>query len=219
MKNKTSKPHDYIINEGPVEYVGTWLKIMLLLLVFIIIGLTMALVIKTDEISKEKIIPIVINQATGDAMAVDFAVTDPAGEERAAVEVRKFCEDFLSDAFTFNRFTVRTNLDKVSSHSTPEALSQIRENLNLTQRSNLVSRNSQGMVDITNYIVQETKPNIRLQVYFRTRIFSSEGQLQETNHWVSIITITVTRRTARNPHGLAIIEYRQNPYKPITTED
>ena len=213
---KIAKPHDYIPNEGAIAYVNTWLKAIAMLLMLIVIGLTIALVIKTNEVRKEKVIPIVINQATGDAMAVNFEIIDPAGEERTAVELRKFCEDFLSDAFTFNRYTVRSNLDKVTSHSTPEALNQIRENLNLLQRSNHVARNSQGMVEITNYIVQETRPNIRLQVYFRTKVYTLEGQVQETNNWVSIITIATIRRTARNPHGLIVIEYRQSPYKPIS---
>ena len=217
-KEKTVQPHGYILKEGEVGYANSWLVAIIILLTLISCVLAICLVLKTNQLGKENVIPIVINRATGDAIAIDFEVIDPVGEQRAPVEVRKFTEDFLENAFTFNRFTVRSNLDKVQNLSTPEALTRIRENLNLTQRSSYVNRNIQGMVEIQNYVVQETKPNIRVQVYFQTRLYSADGQVQEQRNWVSIITIGVIRRTARNPHGLIIYEYRQNPFKQIEDE-
>jgi hypothetical protein len=180
--------------------------------------LTGALTIKIIDSRAEHVIPIVVNHATGDALAVDYKVIDATGEERSPVEVRKFCADFLSDAYTFNRFTVRSNLESLANNATPEALSQIRESLNLPRRAEHVGRNAQGLFEITSFLITESQPVIKTQVYFSSKVFATTGELIEENNWLSVMTIRPVRRSARNPHGLIIIEYRQSPFKPVSEE-
>ena len=205
---------DFIRSAGNLAYTSTWLKGIAATLLLICLALTIGLVVLVINRSTEQVVPIVINEGTGDALAVDYKVVDATGEHRAPVEVRKFCEDFLSDAFTFNRFTVRSNLDALANHATPEALSQIRESLDLPRRSEFVGRNSQGMFEITNFMITDSRP-LRTQIYFRTRVFANTGELIEENNWVSIMTIRPVRRSSRNPHGLIVYEYRQNRYRPM----
>jgi hypothetical protein len=66
-----------------------WLKGMVIVLLLACLGLTTALVVKIIDSRKENIVPIVINEATGDALVVDYRVIDSTGENRASVEVRK----------------------------------------------------------------------------------------------------------------------------------
>jgi len=205
---------DFIRSAGNLAYTSTWLKGIAATLLLICLALTIGLVVLVINRSTEQVVPIVINEGTGDALAVDYKVVDATGEHRAPVEVRKFCEDFLSDAFTFNRFTVRSNLDALANHATPEALSQIRESLDLPRRSEFIGRNSQGMFEITNFMITDSRP-LRTQIYFRTRVFANTGELIEENNWVSIMTIRPVRRSSRNPHGLIVYEYRQNRYRPM----
>lgn len=203
---------------GNLAYITNWLKMISLGLFVICLALTGTLVFMLVNHSAEAVIPIVINQATGDAMAVDYKIVDATGEERAPVEVRKFCEDFLSDAFTFNRFTARAHLESLANYSTPEALNQIREGLNLPRRSEHINRNAQGLFEITSFMITESRP-LKTQIYFRTRIYAISGELIEETSQLAVMTIRPVRRSARNPHGLIVIEYRQNPFSKPNQEE
>jgi len=206
---------EYIRIGGNQGYVNAWLKIMVIVMLFICIALTVALIAMIMDSRNENIIPIVINEATGDAIVVDYRVIDATGEHRSPVEVRKFTEDFLADAYTFNRFTVKSRLDSLARMAVPEALNQINNSLNLPRRSELVNRNAQGLVEITSFMITESRPMIRVQVYFRTRVLAPSGELFEEQSMLAVMTIQAIRRTERNPHGLIVIEYRQNPFEPI----
>ena len=181
------------------------------------IGITTALVVKIIDSRTEHIIPIVVNESTGDAIAVDYKVIDAAGEERASVEIRKFCEDFLADAYTYNRYTVQTRLESLARLTTPEALTQVRDSLNLPHRADLVGRNAQGLSEITSFMITESRPFVRAQIYFHTKIFAGTGEILEESNLLSVMTIRPIRRSARNPHGLIVIEYRQSHF--TTPED
>jgi len=208
---------DFIRSAGNLAYTSAWLKLIALSLLIMCLVLTGAVIVLIIDRRAEHVIPIAINQATGDAMAVDYKVVDAAGEERAPVEVRKFCEDFLSDAFTFNRFTVRTNLEALSNHATPEAMSQIRESLNLPRRSEFLGRNAQGLFEISSFMITDSRP-LKTQIYFQARVFNGSGELIEESNWISIMTIRPVKRSSRNPHGLIVIEYRQTPFRKISEE-
>jgi hypothetical protein len=203
---------DFIRSSGNLAYVNTWLKLIALSLLVLSLVLGGTLAIKIIDSRAEHVLPIVINEASGDALVVDYKVIDAAGESRAPVEVKKFCEDFLADAFTYNRFTVQTRLESLAKSTTPEALNQIRDSLNLPRRADLISRNAQGLFEITSFMVTESKPALRTQVYFKTRVFAGTGELIEENNLLAVMTIRPVRRSARNPHGLIVIEYRQSQF-------
>jgi hypothetical protein len=209
---------DFIRTAGNLAYTSTWLKLIALVLLIISLVMTGFTAVLIIDRRAENVVPSVINESTGDALTVDYKVVDATGEQRAPVEVRKFCEDFLSDAFTFNRFTVRGNLDKLANHAAPEAMNQIRESLNLPRRAEQINRSAQGLFEITNFMIIESRPTLRTQVYFRTKVYTGSGDLIEENNWIAVMTIRPVRRSTRNPHGLIIVEYRQNQFKTTTEE-
>ncbi len=203
---------DFIRSSGNLAYVNTWLKLIALALMLISLALGAALIIKIIDGRAEHVVPIVINQATGDAITVDYRVVDAAGEERSPFEVRKFCEDFLAEAYTFNRFTVKTNLESIARWTAPEALTQVREALNLAHRAELIGKNTQGLAEITSFLITETKPLLKAQVYFHVKAFSATDEVVEEGDYLAVLVIKPVKRSERSPHGLIVIEYRQSPF-------
>ena len=203
---------DFVHTSGNLDYVNKWLKLIALVFLVMSLLLCFALVIKIVEGRQELVIPIVINEATGDAFAVDYRVIDATGEQRSPVEVRKFCLDFLAEAYTFNRYTARTHLDTLANYAADSALGQIRENLDLPRRSELINRNAQGLFELTSFMITETSPAIKTQIYFRTKIYDADGRVIEETGQLAVMTIRPIRRSVRNPHGLIVIEYRQSPF-------
>jgi hypothetical protein len=204
---------DFIRSNGNLAYVNTWLKLIAFVLVLICLTLGVALIVEVIDGRREHIVPIVINQATGDAVAVDYRVVDAAGEERSPFEVRKFCEDFLTEAYTFNRFTVKTRLDSIARWTAPEALTQVREALNLPRRAELIRRNAQGLAEVTSFLITETKPLLKTQVYFHVKAFSATDEVIEEGNYLAVLLIKPVKRSARSPHGMIVIEYHQSPFQ------
>lgn len=204
---------DFIRSSGNLAYVNTWLKLIALVLLLVCLMLGGALLVKTIDSRAEHVVPIVINEGTGDAIAVDYHVVDAVGEERSPFEVRKFCEDFLGDAYSYNRYTVKTKLESLSRSTSPEALLQIREALNLAHRSELMSRNVQGIVEITSFMITESRPLLKVQLYFTAKVLSQNDEPVEESNSLGAFVIKPVRRSSRNPHGLILIDYRQSPFQ------
>lgn len=203
---------DFIRSSGNLAYVNAWLKLIALVLTLVCLMLGGSLLVKIIDGRAEHVVPIVINQATGDAITVDYQVIDAAGEERSPFEVRKFCEDFLAEAYTYNRFTVKTKLESIARWTAPEALTQVREALNLSHRAELIGRNAQGLAEITSFLITETKPLLKTQVYFHAKVFSPADEIVEEGDFLAVLLIKPVKRSARSPHGLIVIEYRQSPF-------
>ena len=91
---------DFIRSSGNLAYVNTWLKLIGLVLLLSNVVLGGALLARIIEGRTERVVPIVINNATGDAVPIDYRVVDAAGEQRSPIEVRKFCQDFLEELQT-----------------------------------------------------------------------------------------------------------------------
>ncbi len=204
---------DFIRSSGNLAYVNTWLKLIALVLLLVSLLLGAALLVKIVDGRTEHVVPIVINQAMGDAIPVDYRVVDAAGEERSPVEVRRFCEDFLTEAFTYNRYTVKTNLESIARWTAPEALTQVREALNLPRRAELIARNAQGLAELTSFLITETKPLLKVQAYFRARALSPADEIIEEGTFLAVLVIKPVKRSTRNPHGLIVIEYRQSSFE------
>ncbi len=203
---------DFIRASGNLAYVNTWLKLIALVLLLVSLLLGTALTVKIVEGRTEHVVPIVINQATGDAIPVDYRVVDAVGEERSPVEVRKFCEDFLADAYTYNRFTVKTNLESIARWTAPEALTQVREAMNLPHRAELIGRDAQSLAEVHNILITETKPLLSVQTYFHLKAVSPANELIEEGDYLAVLVIKPVKRSIRSPHGLIVIEYRQSSF-------
>ena len=204
---------DFIRVHGNLSYVNTWLKMISLVLLLVCLVLGGALLVKTIDSRVEHVVPIVINEGTGDAIAVDYRVIDAAGEERSPFEVRKFCEDFLTDAYTYNKYTVKTKLESLSRSTSPEALHQVREALTLAHRSELLGRNAQGLAEVTSFMITECKPLLKVQLYFTTKVLSQLDEIMEEDSSLGAFVIKPVKRSTRNPHGLIVIDYRQSPFQ------
>lgn len=207
---------DFIRASGNLAYVNTWLKLISLVLLLVSLVLAGALTIKIIDGRSEKIVPILLSPATGDAIPVDYRVVDAAGEERSPIEVRKFCEDFLADAYTYNRFTVKTNLDSIARWTVPESLAQVREAMNLPKRAELVARNAQSLVEISNILIAEAKPLLKVQAYFSVKVLSLADEVTEQGNYLAVLVIKPVKRSTRSPHGLIVIEYRQSSFQNKT---
>jgi hypothetical protein len=208
----STAPDDFIRASGNLAYVNTWLKLIALVLLLVSLLLGTALTIKIVDGRTEHVVPIVINEATGDAIAKDYRVIDAAGEERAPVEVRKFCEDLLADAYTYNRFTVKTNLELLTRWAAPEALTQVREAMNLPHRAELIGRNAQSLVEVRNILITATKPLLSVQAYFHVKAVSPTDEVIEEGDFLAVLAIKPVKRSSRCPHGLIVIEYRQSTF-------
>jgi len=204
---------DFIRSSGNLAFVNTWLKLIVLLLFVVSMVLGVALLIKMIDSRTEHVVPIVINQVTGDAIPVDYSVIDAAGEERAPVEIRKFAEDFLQELYTYNRFTVKTKLESVVKWATREALVQVKQAINLAHRSELIGRNAQGIAEVRNFLITETRPLVKVQIYFLAKAVSPSNELIEEGQYLAVLHIRPVKRSQRNPHGLILIEYRQSIFK------
>jgi hypothetical protein len=204
---------DFIRSSGNLAYVNTWLKLIALVLIIVCLILGGALLVKIIDGRKEHVVPIVINQATGDAIAIDYRVIDAAGEERSPFEVRRFCEDFLAEAFAYNRYTVKTKLESIARWTAPEALTQVREALNLSHRAELIAKNAQGLADLTSFLITETQPLLKVQAYFHTKAFSASDEVIEQGDFCAVLVMKPVKRSARSPHGLIVIEYHQSPFQ------
>ncbi len=204
---------DFIRASGNLAYVNTWLKLICVILFLACITLGVALTVTMVDRRAEHVVPIVINQATGDAYAADYHVVDAAGEERTPIEVRKFCEDFLTEAYTYNRFTVKSKLESIARWTTPEALNQVRDAMNLPHRGELIARDAQSMAGIRSFLIPETKPQLRAQVYVHIKVLSPASEVIEEGNFLVILVIKPVKRTARSPHGLIVIEYEQSSFQ------
>jgi len=204
---------DFIRSSGNLAYVNTWLKLIGLVLLLSNFVLGGALLARIIEGRTESVVPIVINNTTGDAVPIDYRVVDAAGEQRSPVEVRKFCQDFLEELQTYNLFTVKTKLESLIKWTTPEALAQVRDAINLAHRSELIGRNAQGVVELINFLITETQPLLKTQVHFRAKALAQTGEVIEEGQFVAVLLVKPVKRSQRNPHGLIVIEYRQSVFK------
>lgn len=177
------------------------------------------LVVKILDSRAEHVVPIAINQSTGDAVPIDYQVLDVTGESRAPVEVRKFCEDLIQEAYTYNRFTVKTKLESLAKWMAPEALVQLREAMNLPRRADLLRRNAQGMAEIESFVITQSQPLLRVQVYFETKALAQSNEPLNQGRWLAVVVIKPIRRSQRNPHGLIVMEYHQSPFLPAKEEE
>jgi hypothetical protein len=130
--------------------------------------------------------------------------------------VRKFCEDFLAEAYTYNRFTVKTNLDSIARWTVPESLAEVREAMNLPKRAELIARNAQSLAEINNILITEARPLLKVQAYFSVKVLSLTDEVTEQGNYVAVMAIKPVKRSTRSPHGLIVIEYRQSSFQNKT---
>ncbi len=201
---------DYIYEKNARIVINAAYKFIIVVELLIIILLSVYSFTLTGKINEVKPLPIFINKETGSAKAVDFDFIDAKGETRSNAEINDFVTGFISDLYTFNRLTVKTNLVNAISKTSAEAAADIKNTLMISKRYDYINRNMQGLVKILSISILEKLPDLKIQVFFRKRLISSDGDSGGNNDYFAILRIKPVIRKKGNAHGLLIVEYREN---------
>lgn len=201
---------DYIYEKNARIVINSAYKFIIVVELLIIILLSVYSFKLTGKINEVKPLPIFINKETGSAKAVDFDFIDAKGETRSNAEINDFVTGFVSDLYTYNRLTVKTNLVNAISKTSAEAAADIKNTLMISKRYDYINRNMQGLVKILSISILEKLPDLKIQVFFRKRLISSDGGLGSKSDYFAILRIKPVIRKKGNAHGLLIVEYREN---------
>lgn len=201
---------DYIYEKNARIVINSAYKFIIVVELLIIILLSVYSFKLTGKINEVKPLPIFINKETGSAKAVDFDFIDAKGETRSNAEINDFVTGFISDLYTYNRLTVKTNLVNAISKTSAEAAADIKNTLMISKRYDYINRNMQGLVKILSISILEKLPDLKIQVFFRKRLISSDGGLGSKSDYFAILRIKPVIRKKGNAHGLLIVEYREN---------
>ena len=201
---------DYIYEKNARIVINAAYKFIIVVELLIIILLSVYSFKLTGKINEVKPLPIFINKETGSAKAVDFDFIDAKGETRSNAEINDFITGFISDLYTFNRLTVKTNLVNAISKTSAEAAADIKNTLMISKRYDYINRNMQGLVKILSISILEKLPDLKIQVFFRKRLISSDGDSGDISDYFAILRIKPVIRKKGNAHGLLIVEYREN---------
>jgi hypothetical protein len=85
--------------------------------------------------------------------------------------------------------------------------------MNLPHRAELIARNAQSMAEFRNVLITESKPLLKVQVYFSVKTLSQTDDVTEEGNYLAVMVIKAVKRSSRSPHGLVVIEYRQSTFQ------
>lgn len=203
---------DYIYEKNARTVINLAYRFIIVVELLIIIMLSIYNYILTGRINEVKPLPIFINKETGSAKAVDFNFIDAEGETRSNAEINDFVTGFISDLYTYNRLTIKTNLVNAISKTSEEAAADIKNTLLVSKRYDHINRNIQGLVLVKSISILEKLPDLKIQVFFRKRLISAGGDQGVRNDYFAILRIKPVVRKRGNAHGLLIVEYRENDF-------
>jgi hypothetical protein len=217
-KNQTVKKPVKKFSKGTNDYITAWgnhrlvndiLKMMLvvcLLVICVLAGTTAYLAVKTSEV---KPLPVLIDPYNGWAKPQKWEIVDASGDARIPNEIRRFCQDFAETLYTYNKFTVESNLAKVIGLCDPQVAIIIRRYIEETGVPEVVSRGGQGLCRVQTVVIQNNLPDLRVQIYFTKEVHRGEiVEVKKTSH-VAVMRIKTILRTFDNAHGMQVVEYRE----------
>ncbi|MEN8153477.1 MAG: VirB8/TrbF family protein [Acidobacteriota bacterium] len=204
---------NYIYEKNAQKLINTVFKFIIVLQFLIIIIFSLYSFKLTAKINEIKPLPIFINKVTGEAEAVDFSFVDAEGETRCNAEINDFVIQFISDLYTFNRLTVKTNLVNALTKASPEGAVDIKNALMVSKRYDNINRNLQGLVSIKSISILNKLPDLNVQLYFNKKVVSGNGRIEINSNHFAIMRIKPVVRKKGNAHGLIIVEFRENLIK------
>ena len=166
---------DYIYEKNARIVINSAYKFIIIVELIMIILLSFYSFKLTGKINEVKPLPIFINKETGSAKAVDFDFIDAKGETRSNAEIDDFVTGFISDLYTYNRLTVKTNLINAISKTSTEAAADIKNTLLISKRYDHINRSMQGLVTVKSISILEKLPDLKIQVFFEKRLISAGG--------------------------------------------
>ncbi len=203
---------DYIYEKNARIVINYAYRFFIVVELVIIVFLTIYSYRLTGKINEVKPLPIFINSETGTAKAVDFNFIDANGESRSDAEINDFVTGFISDLYTYNRLTVKTNLVNAIEKTSREGAADIKSLLLVSRRYDDINRSLQGIVTVKSISILEKLPDLKIQVYFTKRLVSQEGDREVSDDYFAVLRIKPVIRKRGNAHGLLIVEYRENKF-------
>ncbi len=207
------KVSNFIYEINARKIINAAFKFIIIIQFFIIVIFSFYSFKLTEKINEIKPLPIFINKVTGEAEAVDFNFVDAEGETRCNAEINDFIIHFISDLYTFNRLTVKTNLVNAISKASPEGAVDMKNSLIVSKRYDNIKRNLQGLVSIKSISILKKLPDLSVQVYFNKKVISGNGRIEIDSDHFAILRIKPVVRKKGNAHGLIIVEFRENLIK------
>lgn len=201
---------DFIRSTGNMAFVNTFLKFTCLILSFTVLALAGTLVYLGGKVRNQKPLPIFIDRDTGTARPVDFHAIDAAGEKRVESEVLAFVNEYIGNLYTYNKYTVRSNLEKVLAVSSDETLNALRKYWKISARQSRIHSGNQGLARIKTTVIVNALPDLRVQVFFGKSVIGERGDERNSSRNVAVLRIKPVVRSMTNPHGLYVVEYRED---------
>ena len=209
--------NEFVHAHGNLAFVNLILKYAVLVLGIAVTCLSVLVILLGNKARDQKPLPIFIDRVSGEAVPVDWAAVDAEGEDRVLAEVEDFVRNTLHDMYTYNKHTVRSNLENVFKVSTPQAGAQIKASLDLAERADAIARNGQGLCKVQSVTVLEGGSSIRVQVILEKEVVNLSGELDGSSRVIALIRLKPIKRQVGNAHGLAVVEYAENEYEGGTS--
>ncbi|HUT43092.1 MAG TPA: VirB8/TrbF family protein [Desulfobacterales bacterium] len=180
----------------------------------VIIAESLFLLTLLGKVSEVKPMPIFVDREAGTARVVDFSVIDAEGQKRVDSEIHDFVKDYVSNIYTFTKFTIESNLRRVLDQTSDEAQNMVKNVIYSSKRSESLTGGYQGICDINSISILEASSTIiRVQVVFIRKLISSQNEVSNQSKAVAAITLKVVLRQKNNAHGLYVVEYRESEIK------
>ena len=208
-----SRGDDFIRSTGNLAFVNLFLKYAVFILGLVCLGLVVSLGLLSRHVGEIKPLPIYVNAVTGEARPVDFQAIDARGQERLPVEVEAFVREYLGSLYTYNRLTVRSNLDEAFTRTAPDAQGQVKLCADLPGRADLIGRSGQGLCQVLGVSITESKPNLAVQAIFRKTVLAANDEPVQDRRYLAVLRLKVAGRTVANAHGLVVVEYNESEFQ------
>lgn len=203
---------EFIQAWGNSWIVNNYLKIIVIILILAVLSSSYAIVSLTNKVNEVKPLPIFIDRISGSAVPVDFSVIDAEGSKRHKSEVLDFSERYIEDLYTFNSFTVKSNLKSALDKTSEKAIPSLKEILRISNRAKYIN-NHQGMVNVKSIVILSGLPDVKVQVFFEKKVLLQNGSEVEITENIAILRMKTVLRQKGNAHGLYVVEYRESEYK------
>jgi hypothetical protein len=215
-KKMTKDADNFILAWGNTLIITNYLKIMVVILFVLLIFESFVIIKLASQVVEEKPLPIFIDRIAGDAKPVDYTAIDARGEKRHDAEVAKFCKNFIGDLYTYNKYTVVSNLKSVKKVCTDGVYRIINDLLIEHKRYDKVNEGIQGIVDVKSVVILKSLPDLKVQVFFVVKEKATINK-PDVSH-IAIFRIKTIIRNRKNAHGLYVIEYRDTVEAKISNE-
>ena len=210
---KKGKRNDHIWAIGNSLFMVTMLKGIVLVLCLALIAESIFVVTLLGKVAEVKPLPIFIDREAGTARPVDFSVIDASGAQRVDAEIHDFARDYVTNIYTFTRYTVETNLIRVLNLTADEARNQVKECVIASKRNEALNGGFQGVCDIKSIsILDAGQTSIRVQVVFEAKQIGFQTN-DTARKAVATIQMKTVLRQKGNAHGLYVVEYRESDIK------